>query len=37
MLELVDRLVVIEEGRVSMDGPKSEILKALQQRASNAA
>jgi len=37
MLELVDRLVVVEEGRVAMDGPKSEILKALQQRASNAA
>lgn len=37
MLELVDRLVVVEEGRVTMDGPKAEILKALQQRASNAA
>ncbi len=37
MLELVDRLVVVEEGRVTMDGPKAEILKALQQRASTAA
>ena len=33
----VDRLVVVEEGQVTMDGPKAEILKALQQRSSNAA
>ena len=32
MLELVERLVVVEEGRVIMDGPKAEILKALQGR-----
>ena len=37
MLELVDRLVVMEDGRVSMDGPKAEILKALQERSSSAA
>jgi ATP-binding cassette subfamily C protein LapB len=32
MLELVDRLVVIEEGAVLMDGPKEKILAALAQR-----
>ena len=37
MLELVDRLVVIEDGKVTMDGPKAKILKALQERASTAA
>ena len=37
MLELVDRLVVVEEGKVTLDGPKAEVLSALQQRASNAA
>ena len=37
MLELVDRLVVVEDGRVSMDGPKAEILKALKQRVASPA
>ncbi len=32
MLELVERLVVMEDGRIIMDGPKEEILKALQGR-----
>lgn len=30
MLELVERLVVIEEGRVVMDGPKDKVLNALK-------
>ncbi len=32
MLELVERLVVVEDGRVILDGPKAEVLKALQGR-----
>ena len=32
MLDLVDRLVVVEDGAVVMDGPKEKILKALAQR-----
>ncbi len=32
MLELVERVVVIENGRVLMDGPRNEVLKALQER-----
>jgi ATP-binding cassette subfamily C protein LapB len=36
MLELVDRLVVVEDGRVTMDGAKGEVLQTLQLR-SNAA
>jgi len=30
MLELVERLIVIDEGRVVMDGPKDEVLNALK-------
>jgi len=30
MLELVERLVVVDEGRIVMDGPKEQVLKALQ-------
>lgn len=30
MLELVDRLIVMDEGRIVMDGPKQQVLKALQ-------
>ena len=30
MLSLVERLVVIEDGRVLMDGPKEQVLKTLQ-------
>ncbi len=30
MLELVERLIVVDEGRIVMDGPKQEILKALK-------
>ena len=30
MLELVERLVVMEEGRVILDGPKEEVLTKLQ-------
>jgi ATP-binding cassette subfamily C protein LapB len=32
MLELVDRLVVIEDGAVAMDGPKEQIMRALAER-----
>ncbi len=32
MLDLVERLVVIEDGRVAMDGPKLEVLEALKGR-----
>jgi ATP-binding cassette subfamily C protein LapB len=32
MLDLVERLVVVEDGTVVMDGPKEKILKALAQR-----
>ena len=34
MLELVERLMVVENGRVIMDGPKGKVLKALQGRKS---
>jgi energy-coupling factor transporter ATP-binding protein EcfA2 len=30
MLELVERLIVIDEGRIVMDGPKEEVLNALK-------
>ncbi|MFW2373070.1 MAG: type I secretion system permease/ATPase [Gammaproteobacteria bacterium] len=30
MLDLVERLVVIDEGRVILDGPKQQVMKALQ-------
>ncbi|RWI08651.1 type I secretion system permease/ATPase [Mesorhizobium sp.] len=30
MLELVDRLVVVEQGRIVADGPKEQVVKALQ-------
>ncbi len=30
MLDLVDRLIVMDEGRVVLDGPKAKVLKALQ-------
>ncbi|MGE0503588.1 MAG: type I secretion system permease/ATPase [Rhizobiaceae bacterium] len=33
MLELVDRLIVIEQGKVAMDGPKAQVMAALQQAA----
>ncbi|MCW8963473.1 MAG: ATP-binding cassette domain-containing protein, partial [Gammaproteobacteria bacterium] len=32
MLALVERLVVIDEGRIVMDGPKADVLKALQEK-----
>lgn len=32
MLELVDRLVVVDQGRVIADGPKANVLEAMQQR-----
>jgi len=31
MLDLVERLVVMDEGRIVMDGPKEKVLKALQE------
>ncbi|MDI6958272.1 type I secretion system permease/ATPase [Pantoea sp. Pa-EAmG] len=30
MLALVDRIIVIEDGKVALDGPKERVLKALQ-------
>ena len=36
MLELVERLVVVEGGRIILDGPKEKVLTALQQRSSAA-
>jgi ATP-binding cassette subfamily C protein LapB len=36
-LELVDRLLVVEGGRIIADGPKDEVLKALMQQARPAA
>ena len=33
MLALVDRLIVMDRGRVLADGPRDEVLKALAQRA----
>jgi ATP-binding cassette subfamily C protein LapB len=32
MLELVDRLIVLENGRVAADGPRDKVLASLQQR-----
>ena len=33
MLELVDRLIVIDQGRVVADGPKRQVIEALQRNA----
>lgn len=33
MLELIDRLIVIDQGRVIADGPKKQVIEALQQNA----
>jgi energy-coupling factor transporter ATP-binding protein EcfA2 len=33
MLEMVDRLVVIEDGIIVADGPKASVLEALGKRA----
>ena len=30
MLDLVERLVVIDQGKIIMDGPKEAVLKELQ-------
>ena len=30
MLDLVERLIVVEEGRIMMDGPKDKVMQALQ-------
>ncbi|MEA3373640.1 MAG: type I secretion system permease/ATPase [Campylobacterota bacterium] len=34
MMALVDRLILLDEGKIVMDGPKEEVLKALQKRKS---
>ncbi|GAB4351496.1 MAG: type I secretion system permease/ATPase [Gammaproteobacteria bacterium] len=31
LLELVDRLIVLDQGRIVADGPKAEVIEALQQ------
>jgi ATP-binding cassette subfamily C protein LapB len=36
MLELVDRVIVLDQGRVVADGPKAEVLAALQAPAEGA-
>lgn len=33
MLELIDRLIVIDQGRVVADGPKKQVIEALQRNA----
>jgi len=33
MLALIDRLIVMDRGRILADGPRDEVLKALAQRA----
>jgi len=33
MLELIDRLIVIDQGRVIADGPKKQVIEALQRNA----
>jgi ATP-binding cassette subfamily C protein LapB len=30
MLEIVDRLIVVEQGRIVADGPKEDVIRALQ-------
>lgn len=30
MLPLVDRLIVVEQGRVVLDGPRNDVLRTLQ-------
>jgi hypothetical protein len=37
MLPLMDRLVVVDQGRVLLDGPRDEVLKRLQVSAQQAA
>jgi ATP-binding cassette subfamily C protein LapB len=32
MLALIDRLVVMDNGRIVADGPRDEVLRALSQR-----
>ncbi len=36
MLELVERLIVVDDGRIVMDGPKKEVMEALKGGAQNA-
>ncbi len=31
LLDLVDRLIVIDQGRIVADGPKAQVVEALQQ------
>ena len=31
LLDLVDRLIVMDQGRVAADGPKDQVLEALRQ------
>ena len=33
MLELVDRLIVIDKGRIIADGPKHAVIEAMQRKA----
>ena len=36
LLELVDRLIVIDNGQIMADGPKEQVIEALRQDASDA-
>jgi ATP-binding cassette subfamily C protein LapB len=30
MMDLVDRLIVVEDGRIVIDGPKQQVIEALK-------
>jgi len=32
MLDLVDRLIVIDKGRIVADGPKKQVIEAMQKK-----
>ena len=32
LLEIVDRLIVVEQGRIVADGPKEHVIQALQKQ-----
>ena len=32
MLRVVDRIIVMDEGKVRMDGPRNDVLQALQRK-----
>jgi ATP-binding cassette subfamily C protein LapB len=36
MLELVDRLIVVDKGRIIADGPKNTVIEAMQRKPAGA-